>query len=223
MLFHSTEFVLGFLPACLAGYFLLGRYGGDRFALLWLIAASLFFYGWWNPAYLPLLCGSVLMNFTIASRIRRQCAATGMAGCGRGVEPRSARLVQIRRFPAAHRGPGRAGAAHHPAAGDQLLHLPADHVPGGHSPRAGSAGDDAVGAVCRVRHLLPAPDRRPDRPAVGDHPAIPRPRRRRAKLGQSDRRAGDLPAGPGQETGAGRHVRQLRRYRLRRRSRRAPS
>jgi alginate O-acetyltransferase complex protein AlgI len=71
MLFHSTEFVLGFLPVCLAGFFLWGRYGSDRLAIVWLIAASLFFYGWWNPAYLPLLGGSVLMNFGFAFCIRR--------------------------------------------------------------------------------------------------------------------------------------------------------
>jgi D-alanyl-lipoteichoic acid acyltransferase DltB (MBOAT superfamily) len=39
-------------------------------ALQWLVACSLFFYAWWNPAYLPLLLGSVLVNHTIAWKIR---------------------------------------------------------------------------------------------------------------------------------------------------------
>jgi alginate O-acetyltransferase complex protein AlgI len=71
MLFHSTEFILGFLPCCLAGFFLLGCYGSDRLAIGWLIAASLVFYGWWNPIYLPLLGGSVLVNFGLSHIIRR--------------------------------------------------------------------------------------------------------------------------------------------------------
>jgi hypothetical protein len=32
MLFNSPEFVLGFLPVALAGYFLSGRLGGSRWA-----------------------------------------------------------------------------------------------------------------------------------------------------------------------------------------------
>ncbi|HVZ10325.1 MBOAT family O-acyltransferase [Rhodopila sp.] len=71
MLFHSTAFILGFLPVCLAGSFALGHWIGERTALAWLVLCSLVFYGWWNPAHLPLLCGSVLVNFALAWRIRR--------------------------------------------------------------------------------------------------------------------------------------------------------
>jgi alginate O-acetyltransferase complex protein AlgI len=46
MLFHSQPFILGFLPACLAGCFMLRRFAGQNWALAWLLAASLFFYGW---------------------------------------------------------------------------------------------------------------------------------------------------------------------------------
>jgi D-alanyl-lipoteichoic acid acyltransferase DltB (MBOAT superfamily) len=74
MLFHTTVFVLGFLPICLAGFFLAGRYGGGTWALRWIIAASLFFYGWWNPCNLPLLAGSVLLNYLIARKIRSAAA-----------------------------------------------------------------------------------------------------------------------------------------------------
>ena len=45
MLFHSQPFILGFLPACLAGCFMLRRFAGQNWALAWLLAASLFFYG----------------------------------------------------------------------------------------------------------------------------------------------------------------------------------
>ena len=69
MLFHSQIFVLCFLPVFLAGFLLAGRY-----ALYWLIAASLVFYGWWNPAHMPLLVGSILANHAIGLRIHRSGA-----------------------------------------------------------------------------------------------------------------------------------------------------
>jgi alginate O-acetyltransferase complex protein AlgI len=71
MLFNSPEFVLGFLPVALAGFFLAGRLGGTPWALRWLVVASLFFYGWWNPRFVLLLAGSILVNYALAERIRR--------------------------------------------------------------------------------------------------------------------------------------------------------
>ncbi len=69
MLFNSPEFILGFLPVALGGFFLLGRLAGARAALLWLIAASLFFYGWWNPKFVLLLAGSILANYAFSQHI----------------------------------------------------------------------------------------------------------------------------------------------------------
>ena len=74
MLFNSPEFILGFLPVALGGFFLSGRLGGTRCALLWLIAASLFFYGWWNPKFVLLLAGSILANYAIGQRLRQRAA-----------------------------------------------------------------------------------------------------------------------------------------------------
>jgi len=71
MLFHSQAFILGFLPLALAGFFLLGRLGGRAWALAWLLAASLFFYGWWNPRLVPLLAGSIAANYWLGQRILR--------------------------------------------------------------------------------------------------------------------------------------------------------
>tara|TARA_B100001964_G_scaffold151929_1_gene167160 strand:- start:229 stop:1707 length:1479 start_codon:yes stop_codon:yes gene_type:complete len=34
-------------------------------AISWLVGASLFFYGWWNPAYLGLILGSILFNYAV--------------------------------------------------------------------------------------------------------------------------------------------------------------
>ncbi|HME21372.1 MAG TPA: MBOAT family protein [Acetobacteraceae bacterium] len=69
MLFNSPEFVLAFLPIALGGFFLAGRVGGTRWALCWLVAASLFFYGWWNPKFVLLLAGSILANYAFGQQI----------------------------------------------------------------------------------------------------------------------------------------------------------
>ena len=71
MLFHSQAFILGFLPACLAGCFLLGRFAGRTWTMAWLLAASLFFYGWWNPPFVLLLLGSIGANYAVGRRILR--------------------------------------------------------------------------------------------------------------------------------------------------------
>jgi D-alanyl-lipoteichoic acid acyltransferase DltB (MBOAT superfamily) len=65
MLFNSYEFIFLFLPVVLAGYFLLGHRNRPLAAIGWLAAASLFFYGWWNPRYLLLLLGSIAFNYAI--------------------------------------------------------------------------------------------------------------------------------------------------------------
>jgi D-alanyl-lipoteichoic acid acyltransferase DltB (MBOAT superfamily) len=70
MMFHTTAFILGFLPVCLGGFFALGRFFNATWALRWLVACSLFFYGWWNPEHLPLLIGSVGLNHAIAWKFR---------------------------------------------------------------------------------------------------------------------------------------------------------
>ena len=71
MLFNSYIFIFVFLPITLIVYFKLGRYANHNVAISWLIAASLLFYGWWNPAYLGLILGSVLFNYAMGSFISR--------------------------------------------------------------------------------------------------------------------------------------------------------
>ncbi|MFT5116423.1 MAG: alginate O-acetyltransferase complex protein AlgI [Parasphingorhabdus sp.] len=65
MLFNSYQFIFLFLPLRLAVFFAIGGRGHHRVAICWLVGASLFFYGWWNVAYLALLIGSVLFNYTL--------------------------------------------------------------------------------------------------------------------------------------------------------------
>ncbi len=69
MLFNSYEFLFFFLPITLVGYFFLNRQRLTVASNSWLLFASLFFYGWWNIVYLPLILGSILFNYTIGSLI----------------------------------------------------------------------------------------------------------------------------------------------------------
>lgn len=63
MLFNSYEFIFFFLPISLIVFFYIGNIGHHRIALSWLVGVSLFFYAWWNPAYLGLLLFSILFNY----------------------------------------------------------------------------------------------------------------------------------------------------------------
>ncbi len=67
MLFNSYEFIVLFLPLTLAGFFLSSRLLGREPAIIWLVLASLFFYGWWNPIYLVLIVLSMMVNFALGT------------------------------------------------------------------------------------------------------------------------------------------------------------
>lgn len=67
MLFNSYEFIFLFLPLTLLGFAGLLRRADKEVALGWLVAASLFFYGWWNPKYLVLILVSMAVNFALGS------------------------------------------------------------------------------------------------------------------------------------------------------------
>lgn len=71
MLFHSPIFIFLFLPITFFLYFLLNHYRLPRLSKALLVFASLFFYGWWNTAYLPLIIGSVLFNYLIGSQLTK--------------------------------------------------------------------------------------------------------------------------------------------------------
>lgn len=72
MLFNSFEFIFIFLPITLIGFFALGRRGAYETAIAWLVATSLFFYGWWNPAYLGLLIFSLIFNYFVGTILSQQ-------------------------------------------------------------------------------------------------------------------------------------------------------
>ncbi|MFT5721799.1 MAG: alginate O-acetyltransferase complex protein AlgI [Motiliproteus sp.] len=65
MLFNSYEFIFVFLPLVYAVFLLIGTGSHYRLTVSWLVGASLFFYGWWNPKYLLLILVSILFNFIV--------------------------------------------------------------------------------------------------------------------------------------------------------------
>ncbi|MBA3721523.1 MAG: MBOAT family protein [Parachlamydiaceae bacterium] len=63
MLFNSYAFLLGYLPVVLLVFFGLSKIRLIQAAKVWLLISSLFFYGYWDVRFLPLLMGSILFNF----------------------------------------------------------------------------------------------------------------------------------------------------------------
>ncbi|MGB7990432.1 MAG: MBOAT family protein, partial [Candidatus Methylophosphatis roskildensis] len=60
MLFNSAEYLLAFLPLSFFLYFQLTRRKLLLAGRAFLVLASLFFYGWWNPANLWLILFSII-------------------------------------------------------------------------------------------------------------------------------------------------------------------
>lgn len=69
MLFNSFVFIFLFLPLTLAGYFLLNRFHKYEWAKGWLVVASLYFYAFFNPSYLPIILSSIVINYSIGSAL----------------------------------------------------------------------------------------------------------------------------------------------------------
>lgn len=67
MLFNSYVFMLAFLPLTLLGYFLLGRLPEkNQLNKVFLVLASFLFYGYNNPSYVPIIAGSILVNYALS-------------------------------------------------------------------------------------------------------------------------------------------------------------
>ena len=75
MLFNSYQYILLFLPVSLIIYFILNHYRVTGAAKFWLVLVSVFFYGYWNLVYVPLLIGSILFNYTIGLFLLRNQSA----------------------------------------------------------------------------------------------------------------------------------------------------
>lgn len=102
MLFNSYIFILFFLPVCVAVYFLLYRIRAGKAARLWLLGMSLWFYGYFNPSYVLIICGSILVNYGVSRyllrRHREGAERAGRAGMIFGVAVNVALLFYFKYF-----------------------------------------------------------------------------------------------------------------------------
>ena len=70
MLFSSSVFLFVFLPCVLMGYYILlrNRRQGQN---LFLLVASLLFYAWGEPRFLPIMLLSIAMNYGFGRWVHR--------------------------------------------------------------------------------------------------------------------------------------------------------
>ena len=78
MQFNSYIFILCFLPLTLLVYFALNHFGKRKPALAALLAASLWFYGYFNKSYLIIICGSIAVNFILSRLMGRSQRKKGL-------------------------------------------------------------------------------------------------------------------------------------------------
>ncbi len=71
MLFNSYVFVLLFLPVTLIGYYILNHFQLYKISNAFLIAMSLYFYGYFNKSYLIIICGSIVVNFFLSKFMQK--------------------------------------------------------------------------------------------------------------------------------------------------------
>jgi alginate O-acetyltransferase complex protein AlgI len=71
VLFSSPLYLFTFLPVTVTGYFIIGRWAPPLFVRFWLLAASLFFYGYSAAQAVPLLFASIAVNFGIGLALGR--------------------------------------------------------------------------------------------------------------------------------------------------------
>jgi len=71
MLFNSYEFIFLFLPIALLVFFWLAQLN-HTYSAAWLAVASIFFYGYWNVAYVGLLLLSIICNYVFGMWIAKE-------------------------------------------------------------------------------------------------------------------------------------------------------
>lgn len=91
MLFNSYIFILLFLPLCLAGYWLCNAGRRYDWGKIWLVGMSLWFYGYFNIRYLPLIVLSVFGNYYLYRLLVWQSfGGTGSGNDGQTITDRQA-------------------------------------------------------------------------------------------------------------------------------------
>ena len=72
VLFNSYEFIFIFLPISFLIYFYLNYKHYIQLSKYFLLFSSLFFYSWWNIAYLPIILTSILFNYTMGTILTKE-------------------------------------------------------------------------------------------------------------------------------------------------------
>jgi alginate O-acetyltransferase complex protein AlgI len=75
--FNSYEFIFVFLPLTVVVYYLLNKQWGNTAGKIWLAVSSLFFYGCFSVYYLPLILGSILINYLLARGLDQENVQPG--------------------------------------------------------------------------------------------------------------------------------------------------
>ncbi len=78
MLFNSYVFILLFFPVVLIGYFGLNHFGKYTAAKVFLILASLVFYGYFNWWYLLIIVSSVVLNYSFSRIMLNETTGVGI-------------------------------------------------------------------------------------------------------------------------------------------------
>ena len=98
MLFNSPYYIFAFLPISVFIYFVLNQFKQSIAAKIWIVAASLFFYGYWNTNYLILIIISMLFNFSMGKWLHKTRSTSpflqrGIEGVGKKNRSRKAILI----------------------------------------------------------------------------------------------------------------------------------
>lgn len=78
MLFNSYAFIFTFLPIALLGYYTLNHLKQITLGKMWLVLASLYFYSYFTYKNLPLLIGSILVNYVIGHFLHKNISGKQM-------------------------------------------------------------------------------------------------------------------------------------------------
>lgn len=77
MLFNSPIYIFIFLPVVIIIYFFLNKIRLTFAGKIWLVLASLFFYGYWSEKYLILIMSSILINYSLGRALRLRAQEKG--------------------------------------------------------------------------------------------------------------------------------------------------
>lgn len=78
MLFNSYVFVFAFFPIVILGYFGLNHFNQYKASKIFLVVASLYFYGYFNWIYLLIIVASILLNYLFSNVLLSKKASSGL-------------------------------------------------------------------------------------------------------------------------------------------------